>query len=311
MRECLEEEIVQAYVDGELSPEASESVAAHAGACPACAAQLSEAQNELALLTAAFEPELSLPVPSESLRERLDAAIGELRQQESAAVEASGKTTGKASGGSLKGWLASLVPSFNFAPRHALGFASLVAVIAFAAIFALVALRRSEHQSSLAAVVDGQSEMNLMARVSDDAKDVATPPDDELKVQPVKSQPSKNKASRRVSSPSSLPRPVNKIDATLVAERTPLPGEESYLKTIASLSNIIETNGENALRPSVRGNYERNLALVNHAIDATRRTARRNPKDPDAIEFLYSSYQSKIDLLSTVAEQGQMVAVAR
>jgi hypothetical protein len=153
--------------------------------------------------------------------------------------------------------------------------------------------------------------MNLIARIPANSKDVATPPGDGLNVQPANYHPLTNKAARRSNSPSSLPKAVNKVDASLIAERTPLPGEKTYLKTIASLSSIIETNGENALRPSLRGDYERNLALVNHAIDATRRTARRNPKDPDAIEFLYSSYQSKIDLLSTVAEQGQMVAVAR
>lgn len=90
-----------------------------------------------------------------------------------------------------------------------------------------------------------------------------------------------------------------------------MPGEESYLKTIASLSSIIRTNGENALKPSLRADYERNLALVDQAINATQKTARRNPKDPNAADFLYSSYQSKIDLLSTVAEHGQMVAIAR
>lgn len=307
MRECLEEGIVQAYVDGELSPEAAERVNAHASACGACAAQLSEAENELSLLAAAFAPELSLPVPSESLRERLDAAIVELRQQENATVKATGKT----SGGNFKAWLASLVPSFNFAPRHALGFASLAAVVAFAAIFALVASRRSERQDSLAAVVSGQREMSLTARIPVNSKDAATPTGDGLSVQPATYHPLTNKAARRSSSRSNLLGAVNKVDASLIAERTPLPGEKTYLKTIASLSSIIETNGENALRPSLRGDYERNLALVNHAIDATRRTARRNPKDPDAIEFLYSSYQSKIDLLNTVAEQGQMVAVAR
>jgi anti-sigma factor RsiW len=300
MRECLEEGIIQAYVDGELAPEAAERAAAHAGACASCAALVAEAENELALFATAFEPELSLPVPSERLRERLDAVIGEARLQERAPASAQRWT--------LKGWLASFASSFHFAPRHALGFASLIAVVAFAAIFAVVASRHNESQRQLA-TINGPQEMNLDAEM----QAVAQAPMMDNKVEVVKtaSTPSVAGKPRRVSRPSKAPGALNDAANPALAESQPLPGELNYLKTIASLSSIIETNGENALKPSLRSDYERNLALVNQAIDATRRMARRNPKSQDAAEFLYSSYQSKIDLLSTVAEQGQMVAALR
>jgi hypothetical protein len=308
MRECLEEGIIQAYVDGELAPEASERVRLHTNACAACAALVAETENELALLATTFEPELSLPVPSERLRERLDAAILDIRTQQAA----SANTTSW----NLKGWLSSLAASFNFAPRQAMGFASLVAVIAFAAIFAIVASRRTVNQPLLADSVSVPQETIAQAPA---ATEVKPPPDAETInnnpengtniVKPVAFKP------RRASLPVRAPRPkverVERIDSPQVAEVKPLPGEESYLKTIASLSSIIKTNGENALKPSLRADYERNLALVDQAINATRQAARRNPKDPNAAEFLYSSYQSKIDLLSTVAEHGQMVAIAR
>ncbi len=83
----------------------------------------------------------------------------------------------------------------------------------------------------------------------------------------------------------------------------PLPGEQNFLKAIDSLAFEIQASGETAMKPSLRAEYERNLAIVDQAIDSTRRVARRNPNDPDASEFLYSSYQSKLDLLSAVAEQ--------
>jgi hypothetical protein len=82
-----------------------------------------------------------------------------------------------------------------------------------------------------------------------------------------------------------------------------LPGEQNYLKAIDSLKVEIEATDETAMKPSLRAEYERNLAIVDQAIDSTRRVARRHPKDPDATSFLYSSYQSKLDLLSAVAEQ--------
>jgi hypothetical protein len=297
MRECLEEGIIQAYVDGELSSEASEKVRLHASRCEACAALVAEAENELALLASAFEPEMSLP--SERLRERLEAAIGNLNAQQIAPERAS-------SSSNLKGWLASLIPSFNFAPRQAMGFASLVAVVAFAAIFALVALRRDGNQPSLAGkVAVPQDTIAQAPAAAAEVKPQA--PDEEAanENQPIATNRPKAVAFKPRRANPSTPRVASK------AEAKPLPGEESYLKTIASLSSIIKTNGENALKPSLRADYERNLALVDQAINTTRATARRNPKDPNAADFLYSSYQSKIDLLSTVAEHGQMVAIAR
>jgi hypothetical protein len=300
MRECLEEGIVQAYVDGELSPPEAERAAAHAGACATCAAAVSEAQSELALLSTAFAPELSLPVPSERLRERLDASITELRLQAVTPEKAKGRNPG--------GWLDALKSAFNFTPRHAVGFASLVAVVAFAAIFALMASRQNGQPSSLA-MVAGKQEMDLVAGLQTVLK--AAPPDKGVKiVETAYTRPASGKA-RGAGVSSRTLKTVDDGANPSLAESKPLPGEVGYLKTIASLASIIEANGESTLRPSLRGAYERNLALVNHAIDATRRAARRNPKNQDAAEFLYSSYQSKIDLLSTVAEQGQMVAVLR
>lgn len=301
MRDCLEEGIIQAYVDGELSPPEAERVTAHAGACTACAAAIDEAENELALLSTALEPEFGLSVPSERLRERLDASIGELRLQASEHE--------MRRGWNLKEWLASLIPSFNFAPRHAVGFASLVAVVAFAALFAVIASRQNNRDSSLAAVA-GKQEMNLTAEIQTAPK-VATTTDGGGTIVDAGYTGRNAVKPRRAVVRMRLPQTNNVVPDATVAEVKPLPGELNYLKTIASLTSVIEANGENTLRPSMRGEYERNLALVNNAIEATRRTARRNPKNQDAVEFLYSSYQSKIDLLSTVAEQGQMVAVLR
>jgi hypothetical protein len=302
MKECLEEATIQAYVDGELSPETARRVAMHAAACRTCAAAVREVESELSLLTAAFEPELSLAVPSERLRNRLDAAINELRLQESAQATAAGRWN-------LKGWLSSLAASFNFAPGHALGFASLIAVVALAFLFAMIGLRRDANPALLAAVNDGGYELNPPAFVAKMNPSEAQPQKDngpgKVNIK-VKYNPSRSRAAVAVAK-----RTTNPVRPEERAIDNPLPGELSYLKILTSLTHVIEANGENSLKPSLRAEYERNLALVDHAIAATRRTARLNPKSQDAAEFLYSSYQSKIDLLSTVAEQGQMVAAIR
>jgi hypothetical protein len=89
-----------------------------------------------------------------------------------------------------------------------------------------------------------------------------------------------------------------------------LPGEKSYLKTIASLTTAIDANASLTMQPTLRTEYERNLALVNQAISATRPVALRKHGDPAATQFLYSAYQSKIDLLNAIADR-QSDAIAR
>jgi hypothetical protein len=81
-----------------------------------------------------------------------------------------------------------------------------------------------------------------------------------------------------------------------------LPGERSYLKTIAALDSTIKANSNRPMRPALQAEYERNLAVVNRALAATRSAAKKNPNDPDAVEFMFAAYQSKLDLLNTVAD---------
>src|SRR6185436_7299776 len=89
-----------------------------------------------------------------------------------------------------------------------------------------------------------------------------------------------------------------------VAKTTPvklIPGERSYLQTIAKLDTTIK-EGKSDMRPALQVEYERNLAVVDRAIAATRNAAKKNPGDPDAAEFMFAAYQSKVDLLNTIAD---------
>ena len=61
----------------------------------------------------------------------------------------------------------------------------------------------------------------------------------------------------------------------------------------------------------MRADYERNLALLDSAISRTREVAKQNPKDKDAVGFLMSAYQSKVELLTRVADQAQVAALGR
>jgi len=90
-------------------------------------------------------------------------------------------------------------------------------------------------------------------------------------------------------------------EATAKAKIKLIPGERSYLQTIAKLDNAINSD-KNAMRPALQVEYERNLAVVDRAIAATRSAAKSNPNDPDAADFMFAAYQSKVDLLNTIAD---------
>lgn len=292
MKDHIEEGILQSYVDDELPPETAERVAAHIAACRLCAEAFNEAANETAMFTTAFEAEMTLDVPTVRLRERIDAAIAEINRPNEI-VEP---------GWSLNGWLASLAGLFKVSPQRAVGFASLIALVAFAAIFATIQLRRSGSSEAPATVASNEKTTKT------------TPPGTRDKPAPPTGVNNSNGSAETDRNTPAVkpPKPKKQVKPTLVPEpgqlpkdelATTLPGEQNYLKAIDSLTVEIQSSGETAMKPSLRAEYERNLAIVDQAIDSTRRVARRHPKDPDAASFLYSSYQSKLDLLSAVAEQ--------
>ena len=308
MREfCLDEGTLQSFFDGELSPARMEQVASHLSACGDCAADASEIEQESAMLAAAFEPELSLGVPTERLRARLDAAIADLQPQQ--------QFSDARQGSRLRTWLAGFASIFNFAPQHAMGFASIVAVIAFAAVFSIIYLRRTP--SSVGPTQQVAVNDNEGATVSPspaETKTVAVNTSGEtIEKQPASSNVAISKVNQTSKQPPRRlqPRP-NKLVETPAANSGReveaahvklLPGEKNYLKAIDSLTTAINQNGEDAMKPTLRAEYQRNLEIVDRAIAASRLMAQKNPNDPDAADLLLTAYQSKIDLLNVVAEQ--------
>jgi hypothetical protein len=115
---------------------------------------------------------------------------------------------------------------------------------------------------------------------------------------PVKSTPAPRESTprRRYANPVDVPSTVAKDDKVKL-----LPGERSYLQTIAKLDSTINAN-DRPMRPSLQAEYQRNLALVDRALAATRDAAKKNPNDPDAAEFMMAAYQNKVNLLNAVAE---------
>ncbi len=309
-RKCLDEGILQAFADGELAPELMRETETHLALCASCTEALREAESELALFSAAFAPDASLGVPTEILRTRIEAAIGELNSAHHA--------TRKSSSWNLKGLLTALVAPFATAPQRAAAFASLIAVVAFVVFFATIQLRRTHpngQTDSQIAAVPSNPEIKP-APVTGGSQEEAAPavatPISESGGRIVKVKNTSTGRGRAV-----LPtrRAVDNLPVAVaveneVAQKT-VPGEENYQQAIASLSRAIKAGGDAALTPHVRADYERNLAVVDKAIEETRRAALRNPQDAGATGFLFSAYQSKLDLLTAVADQAQSSALGR
>jgi len=285
MTRCLDEAKLQSYFDGELSIDMMESVTSHLASCTTCAAAARELEEESALVISALAAEFETSVPTGRLRERIDVAVLGDRL---AVAEATQKTSG------LAGFFSGLL---NFGTQRTLGYASLAVVMAFAAIFAVVKLNSTPDEP----VVSKNQPKETVAVVNPPAKT------DDKAATTVSTEPTTISAPAKASgngtkgrfqqvkyTQSSAPKPAT-------APVKLLPGERSYLQTIAKLDSTIKSN-EKDMRPALQVEYQRNLAVVDRAIAATRSAAKSNPNDPDAADFMFAAYQSKVDLLNTIAD---------
>lgn len=324
MKRCLDEGVLQAYMDGELSQELAVETAEHLAACERCAASLAEAEGEGVLLAAAFAPDESVTVPTEQLRARISAAVARLEP-------ANETRAGRPGGWSLSALLAPLTSLFTLQPqRAAAAFAGLLAVVVFTAVFFTIQKPSPDKSSGGRQLAGGgtttttptppnnNSEQRAevidapIVRTDDDGKGEVGDPDevavndngDGINRIVVPAKYERERRPRRETARAANAVPVSPSEQ-------PLAGEKDYEQAIASLSRAISAGGDAVLKPQVRAEYERSVAVLDKAIEETRRVARRNPKDRDAVEYLMSAYQSKVELLTTVADQAQVAALGR
>ncbi|HWS85957.1 MAG TPA: zf-HC2 domain-containing protein [Pyrinomonadaceae bacterium] len=294
----LDEGIIQAYIDGELSQEHAAATAAHLAACEACSAALASAEDESSFFATAFAPDESVSVPTAALRARLNAAVAQL--------EASSESRPQHSQGrSLGGFLASFSGLFTFTPRAATAFATLLVAVAAGIIY--FASQRSP-QTPARPGQGNEVARGTQAPTPAPASIAVRPPDVPAPV--AGPEPSKVEKVNQVVA--YKPRAAKRrVEETRAPKAEELPGEKEYQTAIASLEKTIKVGGEESLRPALRADYERNLALIDSAITQTRQVAAQNPKDKDAVGFLMAAYQSKVELLTRVADQTQLAALGR
>jgi hypothetical protein len=114
----------------------------------------------------------------------------------------------------------------------------------------------------------------------------------------------------RVSVPSQPPS-IEPPTAPAAANAAYMPGEESYIKTISSLTKVVADKKDTSMRPSQRVAYERDMAVVDDAIAKLRKEVRKDPRNESAKQVLYTSYQNKIDLLNSVSQREELMASIR
>jgi hypothetical protein len=276
MKECLDEGTLQGYFDGELSGGAAERVAAHLAACMSCTEAARAVQSEMSLLATALQPEFAVSVPTERLRGRIEDAIAELQ------LDKTGRSyRASASPQTWFGWLNDL---FSGSPQRAFSYATVAAVVVVAVVLGVIYLKRQAPPRIEVAMNDGPTPT---ASPKSSSEVSASPVPDPVKSPEVGKAPGKTltrHSTRETESTARL-----------------LPGERGYIKTIAALDATIRSNVR-PMRPGLQVEYQHNLAVVDQAIAATRAAVQKNPKDPDAAQFMNSAYQSKVDLMTQVAD---------
>ena len=290
MKNCLDTGTIQGFLDGELTPSAAAGVSAHIATCDACAAQLAAADEESAFVFSVLEREMDTLVPTQRLWSKINDSI-EVEKQ------------------TAPFWKkAFAVITVSLANPSMVGAAAVLVV--FALVAGVMVNRNVQIDTPTANPTRSQPVVTDVA--SSKTTDVGTPENIDSTV--TTPAPESKSTSATVASYTPSKRSVyNDIRSSApsvqsVQKAVYIPGEESYVKTIASLSQTVDTQKETVLRPSERVSFERDMAVVNDAIAKMKKEVRRNPKNESAKQVLYTSYQNKIDLLNSVSQREELVA---
>lgn len=296
---CFDIGTIQAFLDGELSPESAENAACHIALCDDCAFQLATAEDETAVAFNALEQEFNTLVPTQRLWTKINDSIERERRSF---------------------WTPILVFFRN--PAMATFAACLI-------VFGLFVAYLNSGSTGPAEIA--KTSPSKTSRIAPVSNPEIAPASGDTAVAPVEkesfgeakvaSAAKTNKNYRAVNadlktSPrknSSVAPPKNDNESS--DENRPqiqtvayLPGEESYIKTISTLEKTIDQRKDEVLRPSSRMAYEKDLALVNDAIQKMKTEVKNNPKNESAKQILLASYQSKVDLLNSVAAKTELMA---
>ena len=282
---CIDIGTIQAFLDGETSQDESLRIGRHIADCDSCARLLAVAEDENSFVFAALDREMNALVPTQRLWNRINDSIE---------IEKAHEPVWKQVFAFISVSLAS--PSLTAA-------AGVLVVFGFIGAYWTL-----QPESPTVAVVPP---------TSTDSGPIDTPV-------PTSIQPNAGETVSNFNPPSAikvsklsddklgkLVREANAIRPVKTVYNTPLPAEEAYIQTISDLKQAVDGRRDAVFTGDSRVDFERDLAIVNNSIKRMQKVVRKNPRNQAARQVLYSSYQDKIDLLNTVAQKDELLAVTR
>ena len=308
MENCLSEGTIQAFLDGELAARAVENVTHHIALCDDCAILLSEAEDETAFAYSALEHEFNALVPTQRLWTKINSSIEEERKSNSV-------------------WQKILagVSSFGFhlSKPSVAAFASLLFVVG---TFSVLWISRPLPNNNTVRVQDGSNGLIEIARTPISEPPASSNPESEKRPEVVvsdtpqivdegriiKADHRKTIETRSINTNTNNQNNNRKQNINVpnpnIIPAEYIPGEDSYMKTIATLKSTVDGGKDLNLRASERVAFEKDMAVINDAINKMKAEVRKNPKNEAAKQILFASYQSKIDLLNSVSERNDLMA---
>ena len=297
---CFEIGTIQAFLDGETTPDVSLRLTDHVADCDNCARLMADAEEESSIVFATLERELNTLVPTQRLWLRINETIE---------VERSRMPVWQKALAFIRSGL--LSPSL----------AAAAVIVLFVGIVAVINLRTpDELVSSPLSPAPAPSSQNVSVPVNTLGGDMQIPsggtvasakPFGESKL----SEKDLGRLVQTVNAKSSqrqiTPRTADFRVPGSAGNDVYLPGEENYVRTIADIKQNVDTQKDSVMTPSNRVSFERDMAVVNDSINRMRKVVAKNPKNQAARQVLYSSYQDKIDLLNSVAQREELMASLR
>lgn len=283
---CFEIGMIQAFLDGELTPASSSRFTVHVADCDACAALLARAEEEMSIVFPALDREFNTLVPTQRLWTRINESIVEEKR-------------------SAPFW-----QRFRNAVLAQIASPSLAAAAGVLIVFGIFAgvwsLRSGGTIADPGPVASNPVPTSAPAAVANGPGERIPQPVAPRVETSIVPQAERASYTRENIKPAVA---VYKQPSAQAVSATYLPGEESYVKTIENLSNTVNNQKDTALRPSARITYERDMAMVDDAIKRLKTEVRKDPKNESAKQVLYSSYQNKIDLLNSIAQKEELMSL--
>lgn len=301
MRDCFDIGTIQAFIDGELSGETASAVAEHAAVCDGCAGRIASAEEETALVFSVLDREVNTLVPTQRLWSRINDSLADEKKP--------------SFGQKLAGIFASIFAQPSFAAA-----VGVFLIFAFGTFYFIANgvsdtdLARSNDTTVSAPSAPKAAENTVRTDVVPVTTDAENAAGDEF-ARPLNESRSKYQVETANYKPSLRQNQAKPAGRTNVEPKTApaayLPGEESYVKTIAGLKQNIDGNKDLVMPAATRVSYERDMAVVNDTIGKLKSAVVKDPTNEAAKQALYASYQDKIDLLNSVQQREELMASLR